>query len=214
MQTETDIKPPAHSDLQATSAGSPNNQLAAGYLRCWRITLMSKWWGIPREMVIRPGLLMRSREDQPCVQRCFGTSPPLFLQCCCFSLSLIVSCAKAAHRQQQDKTSIWTTLHFSFLTASIPSCLISILSWSVYCVVCVLSILHSFTPTPTCSSAWFFALSSSDRKARESFFSTPPTLFILRVKDTLRAFIFKTKLPVWKNCGQRQAGRKRRESVI
>lgn len=154
------------SDLQATSAGSPNNQLAAGYLRCWRITLMSKWWGIPREMVIRPGLLMRSREDQPCVQRCFGTSPPLFLQCCCFSLSLIVSCARAAHRQQQDKTSIWITLHFSLLTASIPSCLISILSWSVYCVVCVLSILHSFTPTPTCSPVWFFALFSSDRKAR------------------------------------------------
>lgn len=140
----------------------------------WRITLMSKWWGIPREMVIRPGLLMRSREDQPCVQRCFGTSPPLFLQCCCFSLSLIVSCAKAAHCQKQDKTSIWITLHFSFLTASITSCLISILSWSVYCVVCVLSILHSFTPTPTCSPFWFFALSRSDRKARESFFPLHP----------------------------------------
>lgn len=71
-------------------------------------------------MVICPGLLMRSREDQPCVQRCFGTSPPLFLQCYCFFSSLIVSCAKATHRQEQDETSICITLHSSFLTATIP----------------------------------------------------------------------------------------------
>lgn len=174
MQTTTKIKPPTHSDLKPTSSGSLNNQLAAGYLCWWLITLMSKWWGIRSEMVIRPGLLMRSREDQPCVQRCFGTSPPLFLQCYCFFFSLIVSCAKAAHRQEQDKTPICITLHSSFLTAT-SLCLISILSWSVYCVVCVLSILHSFTPTPTCSPVWFFALSSSDRKARDFF--PPLSLF-------------------------------------
>lgn len=133
-------------------------------------------------MAIRPGLLMRSREDQPCVQRCFGTSPPLFLQCCrffsCF-FSLIAHFERAGTRlpfAQQPHS-------FPFLhhhpTTSCPSCP------DTFTVCCFFFLfffasspaVHSFTPTLTCSPLWFFC--SAAREAKEFFPPSPPlTLFL------------------------------------
>lgn len=79
------------------------------------------------------------------------------------------------------------TTHSSFLSATIP--LLSILSWSVYCVVCVLSILHhSFTPTLMCSPVWHLCVNQLREKSKGIFSSQ----FIFRIrKDTLRAFSIK-----------------------
>lgn len=115
-------------------------------------------------MVIRPGLLMRSQEEQPCVERCFWTSPPPFLQCYCSPL--IVPCASAVHRQ--SKTTLPFVEHHTPVSCLPPSlCLMSILSWSV-CLWFVRSELHhSFTPTLLCSPVGLFALSSSGWWAAE-----------------------------------------------
>lgn len=119
---------------------------------------MSKWWGISGEMAIRPGLLMRSREDQPCVQRCFGTSPPLFLQCCrffsCF-FSLVAHFERAGTRlpfAQQPHS-------FPFLhhhpTTSCPSCpdtltVCCFFFFFLFCVLSSRSFIHAYSYVQSC----------------------------------------------------------------
>lgn len=155
-------------------------------------------------MAIRPGLLMRSREDQPCVQRCFGTSPPLFLQCCrffsCF-FSLIAHFERAGTRlpfAQQPHS-------FPFLhhhpTTSCPSCPDT---FTVCCFFFFASspAVHSFTPTLTCSPVWFFLQRS--QRSKGIFFpphhhslyfppSSPDNRKILRASQTVAGFADRCK---------------------
>lgn len=148
-----------------------------GYLGWWQITLMSKWWGISGEMAIRPGLLMRSREDQPCVQRCFGTSPPLFLQCCrffsCF-FSLIAHFERAGTRlpfAQQPHS-------FPFLhhhpTTSCPSCADT---FTVCCFFCVRPLQPFIHSRLLLRAVLFGSFAAQPEKQRNFFFPHHHSLY-------------------------------------
>lgn len=152
LSTQTNNTSQATADLRAAASGiwdswsgyhSRSLQLRAGYLSgAGRLTaLMSKWWGFRSEMVIHPLLLMRSQEDQPCVERCLWTSPPLFLQSYCSSV--LVPMLPTA-RVRQDFYLHSTTL--LFLVCHHPS------AWYPSCPdLCSFAssqfLHHSFTPT-------------------------------------------------------------------
>lgn len=123
-------------------------------------------------MAIRPGLLVRSQEDQPCVWRCSWTSPPLFLQCYGFAFLLIVACANAALRK--SKTILPSAPHSS------PLLSVTILLLDIHLVLIRLCGFASSQSVTIHSRL----LSRSDRKAREFFHS----VYFTEKKYTFKAF--------------------------
>lgn len=154
-------------------------------------------------MAIRPGLLMRSREDQPCVQRCFGTSPPLFLRCCrffsCF-FSLIAHFERAGTRlpfAQQPHS-------FPFLhhhpTTSCPSCPDTFtVCCFFFCVLSSRSFIHAYSYVQSC-----LVLFAAQPEKQRNFFpphhhslyfppSSPDNRKILRASQTVAGFADRCK---------------------